>query len=96
MMAAAANAVAAILARKRRRMSELFIVVGLKAKAGKENELRRDFDCGMDRSRSQQISSLQGGERSGTSICRRQAGDGDPVSPRRATRWLVVRLSLGR
>jgi quinol monooxygenase YgiN len=51
MMAAAANAVAAILARKRRRMSELFIVVGLKAKAGKENELRRDLAALVEPSR---------------------------------------------
>jgi quinol monooxygenase YgiN len=51
MMAAAPNAVAAILARKRRRMSELFIVVGLKAKAGKENELRRDLAALVEPSR---------------------------------------------
>jgi quinol monooxygenase YgiN len=51
MMAAAANPVAAILARKRRRMSELFIVVGLKAKAGKENELRRDLAALVEPSR---------------------------------------------
>lgn len=32
-------------------MSELFIVVGLKAKAGKENELRRDLAALVEPSR---------------------------------------------
>ncbi|CAH1651612.1 MULTISPECIES: putative quinol monooxygenase [unclassified Chelatococcus] len=34
-------------------MSELFIVVGLKAKAGKENELRRDLSAVVEPSRNE-------------------------------------------
>ena len=55
-MAAAAQATAAaiILAQGKKRMSELFIVVGLKAKAGKADELRRDLSVLVEPSRGEE------------------------------------------
>ncbi len=48
---AAAISAATISRKEKKRMSELFIVVGLKAKTGKENELRRDLSVLVEPSR---------------------------------------------